>query len=358
LAIARKADPDEWRNRLRDPSVARDRQALEQLASRPEVASLPPSTTVLLGRMLDAAGASERAVAVLSAGQLRYPDDLWLNFDLSLFSLWRFSPPRRAAAEYARAALALRPHSAGLYTHLGDTLRAPTRLDESIAAHRRAIQLKPDYAVAYKALGCALADKGALEEAIAAYEQGIRLAPTMPNTHRYLAHAFSRARQFDKAIDALREATRVWPGDATAHAWLGWILANHPEPSSRDTREALERARKAVELAPNFGNSWECMGAACYRTGDWAGAIAAMEKARQLFGAGSSSYQFTWLAMAHWQRGDKDQARLWFDRSAQWLDENREKLKTDPGLSEHDLRRLHAEAAELLGVTEGDEARQ
>ncbi len=351
LAIARQADPDEWRNLFRDAAVERDPNGLEKLAARPEVASLPPATTVLLARKLDAAGMPHKAVEVLSAAQLSHPGDLWLNFELSRLLLWRISPRRPGEARgYARAALALRPDSAGLYVRVGDTLRTKEVLDEAIAAYRKAIELQPDYAVAYKALGAALARKGAWHEAITAYAEGIRLAPKMSNTHVYLHVAYQQTQQWDKAIATLQEATRLRPDDARAQAFLAWCLANHPTPASRDIDQALERAKIAVKLAPKNGNAWEAMAAACYRAGDWPGAIAAADRARQVFGAQSSSYQFTWLAMAHWQQGNKEEALLWYDRSAKWLEKNLQKIRKDPWLNEYDLRRLHNEAAELLGI--------
>jgi serine/threonine protein kinase len=120
LTIARRADPDEWRNRLRDPSVVRNRESLEQLAARPEVASLPPTTTVLLGRMLDAAGATEQAISVLSAAHPRHPSDLFLNLELARLMRWRVSPPRwLEAAEYARTALALLRGARDCTSHWG-----------------------------------------------------------------------------------------------------------------------------------------------------------------------------------------------------------------------------------------------
>ncbi len=170
------------------------------------------------------------------------------------------------------------------------------------------------------------------------------------STYADLYRAYLHSRQWDKAIATLQERTRLRPDDATAQAWLGWWLANHPDPASRDIDQALERAGIAVRLAPKNGNAWEAMGAASYRAGDWPGAIAAFEKARRIFGARSGTYQFAWLAMAHWQQGNKEEARQWYDRSAQWLQNNLQRVRKDPGLSEYDLRRLQAEAAQLLGI--------
>jgi hypothetical protein len=49
-AILNLADPDEWRTRLRDPGIRRDRRALEEMADPEKVATLPPATAVLLWR--------------------------------------------------------------------------------------------------------------------------------------------------------------------------------------------------------------------------------------------------------------------------------------------------------------------
>ena len=48
------------------------------------------------------------------------------------------------------------------------------------------------------------------------------------------------------------------------------------------------------------------------------------------------------LAMAHWQLGEKEKARDWYDKAATWMDGN---------IHYHEeLVRFRAEAAELLGV--------
>jgi hypothetical protein len=48
--------------------------------------------------------------------------------------------------------------------------------------------------------------------------------------------------------------------------------------------------------------------------------------------------------VAHWQFGEKDKARQWYDRGVEWMKKN----KPD----DDDLRRLQAEAAALLSLNE------
>jgi serine/threonine-protein kinase len=56
LAVARQADPDRWRARLRDPKVWQDRGALERLARQAQVERLSPSLLTSLGNALTGAG--------------------------------------------------------------------------------------------------------------------------------------------------------------------------------------------------------------------------------------------------------------------------------------------------------------
>ena len=48
------------------------------------------------------------------------------------------------------------------------------------------------------------------------------------------------------------------------------------------------------------------------------------------------------LAMAHWQLGEKDKAREWFDKAVKWMDKGKK--------DDAELKRFRAEAAELLGA--------
>jgi hypothetical protein len=59
---------------------------------------------------------------------------------------------------------------------------------------------------------------------------------------------------------------------------------------------------------------------------------------------GGDSFDWFFLAMAHGQLGDHDEAAKWHGRAVEWMDQHR------PGDAE--LRRFRAEAAQSLGVQE------
>jgi hypothetical protein len=48
------------------------------------------------------------------------------------------------------------------------------------------------------------------------------------------------------------------------------------------------------------------------------------------------------LAMAHWQLGETEEARRWYDRAVAWMDKN---LTQDD-----ELKRFRAEAEALMGI--------
>ena len=74
------------------------------------------------------AGAGADAVQLLRQAQRRHPNDFWINLQLAL-AMTRQAPPRwEEAVGYYRAALALRPNSAGVYLNLGVALQAGQRL--------------------------------------------------------------------------------------------------------------------------------------------------------------------------------------------------------------------------------------
>jgi len=67
----------------------------------------------------------------------------------------------------------------------------------------------------------------------------------------------------------------------------------------------------------------------------------------QLLSGRFEAFNTLFLAMAHWQRNDKEQARKWYDQAVGWLEKNKETLKKDK-LHEEELHRFRAEAAALL----------
>jgi tetratricopeptide (TPR) repeat protein len=140
----------------------------------------------------------------------------------------------------------------------------------------------------------------------------------------------------------MRKALDFPPNDAGDYNHLAWLLATCSDPEVGDGRRAVELARKAVELAPDDGNYWNTLGVAYCRVADWKKAIEALEKSNSLVPAGREPLRNAFfLAIAHGQVGNKEQARRWYDQAVAWME------KYAP--QNADLRRLHAETEKRLG---------
>jgi tetratricopeptide (TPR) repeat protein len=185
-------------------------------------------------------------------------------------------------------------------------------------------------------------DKGDFRQAVADASEAIRLNPK--NGAAYCVRADARARlgQIEEAQRDLDRAEKVDRDDPYDMYTVAWTLVTCPDPRLRDADRAVEIAAQLVEASPKDGSNWGTLGAGRHRAGDWKGAVAALTKANEFRIADDAGDSF-FLAMAHWQLGNKAEARQWYDKGAKWMDKNA------PGNNE--LRRFRTEAAELLGIT-------
>lgn len=120
---------------------------------------------------------------------------------------------------------------------------------------------------------------------------------------------------------------------------LAWSLANDCGPKFPSPVCAVMLAEEAVMRSPGCATYWNTLGAAYYRAENWDFAIRALERSMGL-GSEGTGFDYFFLAMAHWRRGDKGRAREWFDRADAWLEGH------DPESSE--LLRLRAEATRII----------
>jgi WD40 repeat protein len=135
------------------------------------------------------------------------------------------------------------------------------------------------------------------------------------------------------------------PSVAHTQNQLALAWATHQDPKLRDPIRAVTSAKKAVELAPRIGVYWATLGLAHYRAGNWKDAVQALERSMELRWGGDGTVWF-YLAMAHWQLGEKEQARKWYDEAVRWMEQPDLRRQAD------DIPRLRAEAAELLLIKE------
>ena len=312
--VAQGADSNEWRKRVREAWQQHEVQTLARLAASGDLDPLPVQTLSLLGGVLDRWGAGEQGLLVLRRAQQAYPDDFHINFQLA-WSLDHANPPRLAddVIRFYTAAAALRPRGVRTHILLGTALRKQGKLDEAVAEWRKAARLEPNADFAHLFLGYYLTQ--------------------VPSRLHEATSELQMVNEFRLGLDHVTELNNV-----------AWILATSPEPKLRDTGLSLRLAKRAVLVVPNEHSYWNTLGVAQYRAGQWSAAIATLSWSMQIANGQLESFDTFFLAMAHWQLAEKEEARRWYAQAVGWMEQH---LPNDD-----ELRRFRVEAVALLALPE------
>jgi tetratricopeptide (TPR) repeat protein len=244
-----------------------------------------------------------------------------------------------------RAALKRKPDIAPAYFNLGHNYLDSGRFKEAIENFTESIRLDPSDFHGFQGRGCVYLELEQYEAALADYLEAIRLSPKNANNHGGAGAACVGLKRFDEARRSYEEALRLDPGLAEAANDLAWLLVTCPEESLRNPETARKLAEEAVRLAPNELGYHGTLGAACYRTGDFAAASKALRKSTENNRVTEDSF---FLAMAEWQLGNHDAARAILSDALKWSASQKSNLEQ--------LSRLRAEAEQLLGITSPDQA--
>jgi serine/threonine-protein kinase len=322
LEVARAADPDPFRDRVRAALLQTDSKAredeLRKLASDPAAGNLPPSSALLLATVLRELNAGEPALELLRAVTGRHPQDVWANYEMGAI-LEQFRPTaREEAVRYYSAARALQPETAHALGHLLDTMgrgdealdvfadlveRRPhdsrnltcfgnalkrTENDEvrdwkmpdadkilalAVSEGRAEVRLKPDDALAHRSLALALKNLGNLDEAIVEYREAVRLEPDDLWTRLLLGDALTdngvslfqkgktgeSKRKFDESAAMLRDVIRVKSDYGQAHKFVGNLLRVQGKFD-----EAVAEYREAIKHDPDVAEFHVMLGLALH----------------------------------------------------------------------------------------------
>jgi tetratricopeptide (TPR) repeat protein len=333
----------------------------EAIAELREAIRLDPGLTaahINLGSALRQQGELEEAIAVCRAATRLAPDNALAHYNLGLALGARGDRPEAVAAY--REAIRLKPDFPDAHVSLGCFLDDERQHEEQAAVLREAIRIAPEFAPAHIGLGDALRGQGMLREALAAYRQAIRIdrklwgAREGIDTIKWIQSDLESAAEtcYSRggahlargnpvaAIVAFRAAIRLCPEYADAHYDLAWCLALFCDRAQRNHAEAVALARRSLVLAPGKANAYRAVALAECRAGRWAESLVAVEQSMALRKGGTARDWFI-LALLRWHRGERDQARSWFERAVAWT---RERSPTNI-----ELLRLWTEAAELLG---------
>jgi tetratricopeptide (TPR) repeat protein len=200
----------------------------------------------------------------------------------------------------------------------------------SVAVHRESL------ARSRHNLGVILAKSDHIEQAVVSYREGVRLRKKLvedfPKNAVYrdqlatscksLGFRLLKSESQTETIETFRLGLQAAPNDARMLNELAWILTTCNELALREPVGALELARRATQLEPEGPDYWNTLGAASYRAGKSQAAVHALHKAMQLRGDGGKCIDWFFIALAHWQLGQQDEACRWHRQAIEWLDQN------------------------------------
>jgi tetratricopeptide (TPR) repeat protein len=330
LRVARLADPDPWRDQVRDPAAWANPQigkalAAKLLADKTAMGRLSPHILALVGNSLLAPRDAE---GWLRQAQATHPTDFWLSFNLA--NLLRKAKPAEAAGYY-RVALSVRPQSTAAWINLGNALTEQKDFSAARTTIHKALDLEPNFALAWNNLGSnrykrgdlpgaaaalhkaldlepanalALANLGNvlraqkdLPGAVAALDKALKLNPNQALTWYYLAAMRQDQNDWPGAIAAYRKVAALAPGSADTWNKLGGALHHQ-----KDIPGAVAAYRQALQCDPRFARAWSNLGLALYEKEDWKGAVAAYQKALDV----NSQSSHAWSGLGNVLRAQKD----------------------------------------------------
>jgi serine/threonine-protein kinase len=201
LELARAADRDPWRDRLRDPAVRANREALTRLAEEADVGQESPTVLASLGVLLSYNGADP--TALFARALLNHPRDFWLNLHAAMHAV----KDHGLSAGLAQAALAVRPQSALAYMTLAWSLLHREDWAAALLAANWTIRSNPNYTLGYIQLGLALRGKKDLPGAVAAFKKAADIDPDYAYAWWQLGQVFLLQGDWAAVADAYRKGT-------------------------------------------------------------------------------------------------------------------------------------------------------
>jgi serine/threonine-protein kinase len=301
LRLAQLADPgSQWRARLRNPALWRNRSALRRLAREGPLADLPPPAVLLLAQLL--LEADLETEPLLRAALQRHPGNFWFNYSLGIVLACQMKSME--AAGFLRIAAALRPSSAA-YSELGLCLQTGQHWSEAISAYRQAIDLDDSNQPAHVNPGTALRLNGQVEDAITSHRRALELAPRDSWAYYQLGYDLRALGRTDEAVVAFARAVELAPRLARNRYEYGVALL-----SAGRTEEAIVEFEQATKCDPGMSMAWERLAAALLQRGRFALARAATQKCLGLPPGGKPRRKAQWQQIVLCDRLLNLEARL------------------------------------------------
>ena len=176
----------------------------------------------------------------------------------------------------------------------------PDAFQQSKGAARRALELDETLAEAHAALAqIRQYQDWDWEGAEASFRRALELNPSLSETRAHWAWYLALMGRMDEAIPEMRRARAADPLNPLWSAWLGWL-----HWLNGDNEAAIEAARAALEVSPDYPVGLYVLGSALASQGRDQEAVAAHERAA----AASPQWRFA-LGVTHAMAGREAEAR-------------------------------------------------
>jgi serine/threonine-protein kinase len=333
--LADAATTREGHRQLREPIIARDREALRRIAGREGHEELGHRGQFALANALWSVGEPDLAVDLLRRWREERPDDFWAHCLLGRIQEVR--APHESIDAYTVAS-ALRPDHRELLHRLGIVLHQQQDADGALAVWEKGLALDPDDGHLRSHVVEVNLERGDVERAYAEAQRSVARnaddrargmygrvlarrmrdpsarVPETADVHENLAQAHMDGGRPAEALAAAREAIRIAPLSARAHHLAG-------EAQLRRSRVGLALAahRRAVELAPESAQYLLALGIALRQAGLADEALPVLAKARRLRPDRTAIHV------------ERSNALTELDRYAEALESGRQVLRLSPG---------------------------
>jgi eukaryotic-like serine/threonine-protein kinase len=181
-----------------------------------------------------------------------------LEGQLALAAVYRYTGNEEGALRAIAAALSIDPSNPKSLVWQAQIYNQLDRWDDAEKAFRRILKEHPNYWVAYNELGYGLDLQGRYREALGVFRAATLAAPGNSLAQCNLGGEYLATGQFAEGIRTLKKSFAMDPGSDQAASYLSVGLRYIDK-----NEEALQFARKAVELNPEQDYNWLCLGD-CY----------------------------------------------------------------------------------------------
>jgi serine/threonine-protein kinase len=187
------------------------------------------------------------------------------------------------AIRYYEQALKLDPNYALAYCGLADNYPYMGSVvmpeNEAIAKEKefaqKALELDPELAEAHMSLALALVAAFDWRNGLKEFDRALELNPNLPFAYELQAWTLNGLGRFDEAIAKVKKAVELDPLNPFFQMSLSFY-----QYWARQYDNAFAQARKTLEMDPNSAIAHVLLGLSLLKTGDTAGAIAELQKAR------------------------------------------------------------------------------